>query len=108
MAEQLCRILQIADGGALAINTQGNEPLALVLIRRHDRVFAYENSCPHALMKLDWEPGRFLFTPAGKLVCPQHGASFIVETGECVLGPCLGAYLQPFKIMLKDGAVWVA
>lgn len=108
MARQLCRILEIADGGARVVTISGENPLSVILIRRHDRVFAYENSCPHALMRLDWEPGRFLFTPAGKLVCPQHGASFIVETGECVLGPCLGAYLQPFNIKLVDGAVWVA
>ena len=108
MSKQLCRILEIADGGALAVSAGGDKPLSVVLIRRHDQVFAYENSCPHALMKLDWEPGKFLFTPAGKLVCPQHGASFIAETGECVLGPCLGAYLQPFSIRLEDGAVWEA
>jgi len=108
LAEKLCRILEIPDGGARAVTTGAEEPLSLILIRRRERVYAYENSCPHALMALDWEPGRFLFTPAGKLVCPQHGASFVVETGECVLGPCLGAYLQRFEIKLEDGAVWTA
>jgi len=108
LVKPLCRILEIPDGGARAVEIAGEESLSVVLIRHRERVYAYENSCPHALMKLDWEPGRFLFTPAGKLVCPQHGASFIVETGECVLGPCLGAYLVPYPIRLVDGAVCTA
>ena len=108
MSEQLCRILEIPDGGAREAKTEGEQPLSVILIRRQERVYAYEDSCPHALMALNYEPDRFLFTPAGNLVCPQHGASFIVETGECVLGPCLGAYLQLINITLKDGAVWIA
>jgi nitrite reductase/ring-hydroxylating ferredoxin subunit len=108
LAEQLCRILEIPDGGAREVKTGSENPLSVILIRRQEQVYAYENSCPHALMAFNWEPNQFLFSPAGKLVCPQHGAGFIVETGECVLGPCLGAYLERFKIKLKDGAVWVA
>jgi nitrite reductase/ring-hydroxylating ferredoxin subunit len=106
LSVQLCRILEIPDGGAREVKTRGDEPLSVILIRRGERVYAYENSCPHALMELNYAPDKFLFTPEGKLVCPQHGASFIVETGECVLGPCLGAHLPPFAIRLDAGAVW--
>ena len=34
----------------------------------------------------------------GRLVCAAHGASFELERGECVAGPCRGASLTPVRV----------
>ncbi|KFN42036.1 hypothetical protein N787_04510 [Arenimonas metalli CF5-1] len=68
------------------------EPQSLVLRRHGDQLKAWLNICPHAGRRLDWAPGRFL-VDQGRLVCAAHGASFEMEHGQCVAGPCKGASL---------------
>jgi nitrite reductase/ring-hydroxylating ferredoxin subunit len=68
------------------------EPQSLILRRHGERLQAWLNICPHAGRRLDWAPGRFL-VDQGRLVCAAHGASFEMEHGECVAGPCRGASL---------------
>ena len=73
------------------------EPQSLIL-RRHGAVLkAWLNVCPHAGRRLDWAPGRFL-VDKGHLVCAAHGASFEMEHGQCVAGPCRGASLVPVAV----------
>ncbi len=68
------------------------EVQSLVLRRQGERVQAWLNVCPHAGRRLDWAPGRFLLDK-GHLVCAAHGASFELEQGLCVSGPCRGQSL---------------
>ena len=56
-------------------------------------VRAWLNVCPHAGRRMDYAPGRFL-RDQGRLVCAAHGASFELQGGECVAGPCRGAHLR--------------
>ena len=103
--KSLCHVDDIPDNGALERQLPGEPPVSLMLIRRGARVFAYHNVCPHAGRPLNWAPGQFLFTPQGNLVCAAHGATFVVENGLAVGGPCLGATLTPFPIEVRDGEV---
>ena len=73
------------------------EPQSLILRRHGERLQAWLNVCPHAGRRLDWAPGRFL-VDKGHLVCAAHGASFEMERGECVAGPCRGASLVPVAV----------
>lgn len=68
------------------------EPQSLILRRHGEQLKAWLNICPHAGRRLDWAPGRFL-VDQGRLVCAAHGASFEMDGGECVAGPCKGASL---------------
>jgi nitrite reductase/ring-hydroxylating ferredoxin subunit len=72
---------------------------SLVIRRDGDEVRAWLNICPHAGRRLDWAPGRFL-VDKGQLVCAAHGASFEMEGGLCVAGPCRGQSLVPVKVAL--------
>ena len=72
-------------------------PQSLVLRRDGERVLAWLNVCPHAGRRLDWAPGRFI-VDQGHLVCAAHGASFELEGGRCVAGPCRGASLVPVRV----------
>ena len=102
----LCRVDDIPDGGALEVRIEGDPPEFLVVLRQHDRVHAYLNVCPHAGQALNWSPNQFLFTPEGQLVCGVHGATFEVDSGQCVLGPCLGRRLTRFDIEIREAGVW--
>lgn len=78
---------------------------SLILHRSGDRVRAWLNICPHAGRRLDWAPGRFLLSKTGQLVCAAHGATFELDAGECVAGPCRGQSLRAVPVAVVDGAV---
>ncbi len=63
--------------------------------------------CPHAGRRLDWSPGQFLKSREGQLVCAAHGASFELENGLCVAGPCRGDALRAVPVEVRDGQVWL-
>ena len=75
------------------------ERQSIVLRRTADRVQAWLNICPHAGRRLDYAPGQFLLDQ-GRLVCAAHGASFELEQGVCVAGPCRGASLVPLAVAI--------
>ena len=68
-------------------------------------VRAWLNVCPHAGRRLDWAPGQFLRSKEGLLVCAVHGASFELQRGECVAGPCRGEALREVAVHCVDGGL---
>lgn len=75
-------------------------------VRRGGKVFAYYNECAHIPLPLDWGDGDFFSKDFSRLVCKNHGAEFVPETGECTLGPCTGAELKKIPVILKDGKLY--
>ena len=41
------------------------------------------------------------------IICATHGAAFAPTTGECLLGPCKGDYLDAVKTEIRDGVIYV-
>lgn len=80
----------------------------LVLYRDGEQVRAWLNVCPHAGRALDWAPGQFLKSKEGHLVCAVHGASFELQGGTCVAGPCRGDALRAVPVVVRDGRVLLA
>lgn len=80
---------------------------SILLHRDGEIVRGYLNTCPHAGRRLDWAPGQFLATKDGLLVCAAHGASFRMNDGECVAGPCRGEALLSVALEVRDGAVFL-
>lgn len=72
---------------------------SILLRRTGQRVQAWLNICPHAGRRMDYAPGKFLLDQ-GRLVCAAHGASFELEQGLCVAGPCRGASLVPLQVVV--------
>ena len=70
-------------------------------------MLVYVNACPHIGTPLDWVPDRFLSADGSRIVCATHGAEFAIADGECLRGPCLGDRLEPVKIQIKDGTLFV-
>ncbi len=77
---------------------------AILLYRDNDNIQAWLNICPHAGRRLDYAPGKFLMQD-GDLVCAAHGASFRLDNGECVAGPCRGASLKAVPVEWREDNV---
>ena len=105
---RLCKLADMPDGEAMAVDVMlpsyGEE--SVILLRQDDRVNAWLNICPHAGRRLDWAPGKFLIS-RGMLVCAAHGASFNLDNGECIGGPCKGESLRSVPVRVEQGDVWL-
>ena len=103
---RLSALNDIVDGGFAEVEaTIGDDAESLILFRDGDEVRAWLNVCPHAGRRLDWAPGQFLKTKEGLLVCAAHGASFELDGGTCVAGPCRGEALRPVAVAVVDAMV---
>jgi nitrite reductase/ring-hydroxylating ferredoxin subunit len=104
----LFRLEQLADGALAEVEAVVDGDAESLLVHRDgDAVRAWFNICPHAGRRLDWSPGQFLRSKDGLLVCAAHGASFELQRGECVAGPCRGESLREVAVSVRDGGVWV-
>ncbi len=104
----LAMLDRLQDGALLEVEVVlGGDAQSLILHRRGDAVRAWLNVCPHAGRRLDWAPGQFLLSRDGLLVCAAHGASFELEQGSCVAGPCRGDALRAVPVEVHDGQVWL-
>ncbi len=106
---RLSALNDIADGGFAEVEALiDGDAESLILYRVEDEVRAWLNVCPHAGRRLDWAPGQFLKSKDGHLVCAAHGASFELDRGDCVAGPCRGDALRAVQVQVRDGEVWLA
>lgn len=78
---------------------------SLIVYRDGDAARVWYNICPHAGRRLDWAPGKFLVGKDGALICAAHGATFELQRGECVAGPCKGQSLRAIPVAVIDGEV---
>lgn len=105
----LARVAEIADNESrVFIFTDGDKRFEMFLHRLGDAIVAYENSCPHLYLPLDWRPGRFLSAAGAEFICSSHGARFRPADGFCTAGPCAGVWLRPIAIHVENGEIFVA
>ncbi|HEY8682128.1 MAG TPA: Rieske 2Fe-2S domain-containing protein [Rhodanobacter sp.] len=107
-AQPLCRLDEIPDGGATAVDAllaDGEE--SVILLRHGDEVRGYLNICPHTARRLDYAPGKFLLKQ-DTLICAVHGATFHQADGLCVAGPCRGEHLRAVAVCVENGVVHLA
>lgn len=103
----LCRADEVPEGGATAAEVESSTGgFSVIVTRVGGAVHAFHNECPHAGRRLDWAPGRFLVENR-QLICAAHGATFALDTGACIGGPCRGAGLKAIAITVVDGEVGI-
>ncbi len=103
----LCSLDDIAEGQSKGFAVDGEEGQQTVFrVRRHERVFAYKNICPHTGVSLNWQADEFMDFDGLYIQCATHGARFEVETGLCVWGPCVNQSLLPVKIQVRDNGIY--
>lgn len=103
-AVALCDTAAFLSQPEQVVETYGRNGLrvTLVIMLRDGDFYAYRDYCPHQGRSLQYAPGRLLLDPADRLICPAHGAAFLVSDGACVGGPCKGANLQQERVEVRD------
>ena len=81
--------------------------IPVLAVRRDGVPYLYENRCPHRGIALEWLPDQFLDSSGSLLQCATHGALFLIESGECVAGPCAGQGLRPLIGSEREGVIWL-
>lgn len=88
--------------------TQAGETKTGMIIHKDGEYFAYKNQCPHTGAPLDWIEHQFLDMDNEFIQCSVHDARFNIETGLCVVGPCVNESLQPLKITIQNQTIYLA
>ena len=83
------------------------DEVRLLITRREGRVYAYKNRCPHRGVALEWQPDQFLDPCASLILCSTHAALFLIESGECVAGPCAGQFLTALDCREDSQGIWI-
>jgi nitrite reductase/ring-hydroxylating ferredoxin subunit len=84
----------------------GGQAVEAFVVNFEGTHYAYLNRCRHIALTLDWVDNRF-FTEDGRyIICANHGATYEPKTGECVWGPCLGAYLKPVALEIAREKIY--
>lgn len=70
-------------------------------------IMAYQNSCPHIGMNLEFTANKFLDADNKYIQCSMHGALFEINTGLCIHGPCLNQSLVSVVVKVESDNVLV-
>ena len=104
---ELVRFDDLAEGEARGFVVAGLRR-KVVVVRKHGHVYGYLDSCPHYAggTPMAWKTNAYLDDEGGHIACHSHGALFDIETGACVLGPCLGQSLKVVPLtVLGNGSI---
>ena len=100
----LCASSELAPNASLGFDIDGRK---LFAVRREGIAYFYINRCPHRGIPLEWQPDQFLDDSASLIQCATHGALFLIESGECIAGPCAGKSLTPLPGREDEQGLWV-
>jgi nitrite reductase/ring-hydroxylating ferredoxin subunit len=100
----LCAPDELVEGQSRGFFVAGRKVLA---VRRDGRAYAYLNRCPHRGLALEWRDDDFLDASGSLLQCAHHGALFLIESGECVTGPCAGQALEKIACHEDAAGLWL-
>jgi nitrite reductase/ring-hydroxylating ferredoxin subunit len=104
----ICALDRLSDPGSYGFALDfGDERVAGFVVRRDGQYFAYRNSCPHTGSPLDWVDHQFLDVEGALIQCAVHDARFLIDTGECISGPCPGESLEPLPIRVDGGNIYL-
>ena len=107
---RLCHVDDVAEGQARGFEVSPGWRRKVIVVRRGGRLFGWLDACPHypGGTPMAWKSDAYFNGEGTHLSCHSHGALFDIETGHCVLGPCLGQALTNVELMIgADGGVFV-
>jgi nitrite reductase/ring-hydroxylating ferredoxin subunit len=105
----ICGSSALAEGGAGVrfMVATGEGPQPAFAVRFRGKAYAYINRCAHVPVELDWQDGAFFDYSKLYLICATHGATYLPESGVCVLGPCKGKRLASLAVEERDGQIFL-
>jgi len=95
---RLCALEEIQEGEAKGFYLEQGNYFA---VKKHEQIFLYRNICPHLGTPLEWQEDKFLDYDGELIQCASHGALFVIESGECVYGPCAGSTLTKASFSIE-------
>jgi len=104
----ICASDRLSDPGSFGFSLESaGERIDGFVVRHDGDFFAYRNSCPHTGSPLEWVDHQFLDMEGALIQCATHDARFLIETGECIFGPCPGQSLESLPIRIRDGDIYL-
>ncbi len=100
----LCLSEDLPEGDSRGFQVNG---VAVFAVKKNGRILVYRNACPHRGIELEWVEHRFLSPEKTLIQCSTHGAQFVIESGLCVAGPCMGESLVAIPHHIKNGQVLI-
>lgn len=106
----LCHLDDLPDGASRGFDPQAVGRDTMFIVRQGDQLHGWRNACPHINgAPMAWRKDAYLSADRQQIVCYAHGARFEIDSGLCVLGPCLGQRLEPVSLRTAaDGQVYLA
>jgi nitrite reductase/ring-hydroxylating ferredoxin subunit len=101
---RVCALDDLNEGQSRGFLVAG---IRVFVVRRNGQFYAYRNWCPHREIPLEWQSDQFLDDSGTLIRCATHGALFLIESGECIAGPCEGDALQKLNVQIKEDGLWV-
>jgi nitrite reductase/ring-hydroxylating ferredoxin subunit len=91
---QLCPWDDIPEGSSKGFTLKG---IKLFAVKHQGQCYLYRNTCPHLGIPLEWDEHQFLDSSGTLIRCANHGALFVIDSGQCVTGTCAGRSLEPIQ-----------
>jgi nitrite reductase/ring-hydroxylating ferredoxin subunit len=83
-------------------------PRQAILVRdAQGELHAYLNVCMHMAIPIDAFTGDFLSPEGTHLLCRTHGATYRLDDGMCVHGPCVGRALVRLELVREPDALYL-
>ena len=108
MKQKICNLDDLNELSAKEFNVKkDNLEKEAFLVRFKEGLYAFENSCPHTGVTLNWQEEQFFSFDGRFLQCSLHGALFEPTDGLCVRGPCQGESLKTIDIVVEDRVIYL-
>ena len=106
MTHILCKTTDIEDPGSKSFEVKiKRKTQSIFVVHKNGEFFAYYNKCPHTGATLEWQEDQFLDLDKALIQCATHDALFMIDSGECIAGPCVGDNLEPLSITIHEGEI---
>lgn len=108
MTHILCKTSDIEDPGSKSFELKiKRKTHSIFVVHKNAEFFAYYNKCPHTGANLEWQEDKFLDLDNALIQCATHDALFMIDSGECIAGPCVGESLQSLPLLLKADTLYL-
>jgi nitrite reductase/ring-hydroxylating ferredoxin subunit len=106
----LGRFDDIPDGTSRGFDPGATGRDTLFVVRQGAALHGWLDRCPHeGATPMPYRRHAYLNKAGTRIVCYAHGAQFDIESGRCLIGPCLGEALTSVPLHLSaDGRVLAA
>lgn len=96
-----------SDGSYLfTVEDEQGKRQEVILVTVEDGVRAWKNFCLHETdQRLDRGDG--VVRREDQVVCPKHGSTFDVATGQCEHGPAAGTVLVGVDVAVRHGQIYL-